>query len=138
MSNVGFDCKKYYVITTVSVHYSHRNSCIGFVKYPDSEDKELLRHKKVIVEELNRVERLTGAKFCHLLFYCHSLPFRFVLIFDMGLHDKDFINKMKMKMPHMVDFIRPDDDSYVLLMKERYDKVTVYEHDGFTAFVDAD
>jgi len=135
--NYGFDYKKYYIVTEISVHYSHRNSCIGFVKYPDSEDKELLRHKDMVMKEVEKVESSTGAKFCHLCFYSHTLPHRFILIFDMGLQDKNFINKMKMKIPHMVEDIRPDDDSYIVLMKNRYETMDVYEHDGFTAFTDA-
>jgi len=132
----GFDYKKYYVITSISVHHTQRNSCIGFIKYPDSEDKELQRHKHDIQAESKRVEELTGAKFCHLYFYKSSLPFRFILVFDLGLNDKNIINKMKLKAPNMVNSIRADDNDYISKLKDDYEKNEVYHHEGYTAFID--
>ena len=131
----GFDYKKYYVITSISVHHTQRNSCIGFIKYPGSEDKELQRHKYDIQAESKRVEKLTGAKFCHLYFYKSSLPFRFILVFDLGLNDKNIINKMKLKCPSMCEHIRSDSDDYVKLLRDRYEENETFEHDGYTALL---
>ena len=131
----GFNYKKYYVITTVSVHHTQRNSAIGFIKYPGSEDKELLRHKELVRKEVERVEKETGAKFCHLYFYKSSLPFRFILVFDLGLNDKNIINKMKLKCPSMCEHIRSDSDDYVKLLRDRYEENETFEHDGYTALL---
>jgi hypothetical protein len=131
----GFDTKKYYMITTVPVHYTERNSAIGFVKYPDSPDKELLRHRELVRKEVEQVEKETGAKFCHLEFYKSSLPYRFVFVFDLGLSDNTIFNKMKLKCPAMVDNIRADDDDYVRMLKENYENNEVYHHEGYTAFI---
>lgn len=132
---VGFDTKKYYIITTVSVHHTQRNSAIGFIKYPGSEDKELLRHKELVRKEVERVEKETGAKFCHLEFYKSSLPFRFVFVFDLGLSDNSIFNKMKLKAPNMVNSIRADDNDYISKLKDDYEKNEVYHHEGYTAFI---
>lgn len=133
--STGFESKKHYIITTVFVNMSDRNSAISFITEPQEDTRKNNKFRELVRKEVDRVVGQTGAKFCHLYFFKSSIPFRFAFVFDMGLQDKHFLNKTKLKFPNLHTDIRADDHDYVKRLRDSYEKNSVYEHDGYTAFI---
>ena len=129
----GFDVHRYYVVTHVTIDQLYRNPLRKFIMNPESENTHREYFNSIIYEELYRVGKDIGKNFCHLILSSRVL-IKLIFVFDMGIQDEHFINRMKIKNSNVIKDIRRDDDAYIKHIKKDYKEAEVIDHGYFNAF----
>lgn len=138
----GFDTEKYYILFPSPLPFSNNTFYIReYVEKKASDfSSEIMTHfiDSEIESALSQARQYShDIELCHVLFRINTQPVTMYVVFDAGEHDRNFKNRVKLKAPCLVDYIRPESDEFIKALKASYtsNQSKVYDHGDFTAHI---